>query len=168
MLWDAPAACLAAGCARRSAAPTREYIYVGSQLLAKIEGGATSYYHADHLSVRVTTDANGNVAGQQAHYPYGESWYASSTTTKWQFIRSTHPPWRIRSGQASYERDTESVNDYAMFRYHVNRLGRFSSPDPVAGSIADPQSLNRYAYVRNDPVNLIDASGLNGAYPRSL
>ncbi len=32
------------------ASPTREYIYAGSQLLAKIEGGATNYYHADHLS----------------------------------------------------------------------------------------------------------------------
>ena len=25
-------------------------------------------------------------------------------------------------------------------------------PDPIAGSIADPQSLNRFAYVRNNPV----------------
>ncbi len=129
------------------ASPTREYIYARSQLLAKIEGGVTNYYHADHLSVRVTTDTNGNIAGQQAHYPYGESWYASSTTTKWQFT--------------SYERDAESVNDYAIFRYHVNRLGRFSSPDPLAGSIRNPQSLNHYAYVLNDPCNLSDPLGLD-------
>ncbi len=93
------------------AAPTREYIYAGSQLLAKIEAGATNYYMADHLSVRITTDSSGTKIGDQGHYPFGESWYASSTTTKWQFT--------------SYERDAESVNDYAMFRYHVNRLGRF-------------------------------------------
>ncbi len=106
------------------ASPTREYIYAGSQLLAKIEGRVTNYYHADHLSVRVTTDTNGNIAGQQAHYPFGESWYASSTTTKWQFT--------------SYERDSESGNDYATVRCFVNRLGRFSSPDPLAGSIIAP------------------------------
>lgn len=34
------------------------------------------------------------------------------------------------------------------------------SPDPILGSIADPQSLNRYAYVLNDPMNLIDPLGL--------
>ena len=47
-----------------------------------------------------------------------------------------------------------------MARYHVNRLSRFSSPDLLAGSIADPQSLNRYAYVANDPTNLADPLGL--------
>ncbi len=126
--------------------PTREYIYSGSRLLAKIEGGVTNYYQADHLSNRVTTDTNGNIVGQQGHYPFGESWYLTNTTTKWQFT--------------SYERDAESGNDYAMARYDVNRLGRFSSPDPLAGSIGDPQSLNRYAYVGNDPINAADPLGL--------
>lgn len=126
-------------------APAREYIYSGSAMLAKIEGGVTKYYQADHLSTRMTTDPNGNVVGQQGHFPFGESWYASSATTKWQFT--------------SYERDPESGNDYAMARYDVNRLGRFSSPDPLAGSPADPQSLNRYAYVQNDPINFADPSG---------
>ncbi len=69
-----------------------------------------------------------------------------NTTTKWQFT--------------SYERDAESGNDYATARYHINRIGRFASPDPLAGSIADPQSLNRYAYVGNDPVDAIDPLGL--------
>src|SRR5258708_5207455 len=32
------------------------------------------------------------------------------------------------------ERDSESGNDYAMMRSSVNRLGRFSSPDLLAGS----------------------------------
>ncbi len=128
------------------ASPTREYIYAGSQLIAKIEAGATNYYHADHLSVRFTTDGSATKIGDQGHYPFGESWYASSTTTKWQFT--------------SYERDTESVNDYAMFRYDVNRLGRFSSPDPLAGSTANPQSLDRYGYVLNGPVNRVDPLGL--------
>jgi RHS repeat-associated protein len=62
----------------------------------------------------------------------------------------------------TYERDAESGNDYAMARYDVNRLGRFASPDPLAGSAGDPQSLNRYAYVRDDPVSLVDPLGLTG------
>lgn len=59
------------------------------------------------------------------------------------------------------ERDSESGLDYATFRSHCSRLGRFMTPDPIAGSIANPQSLNRYAYVRNDPINLIDPLGLD-------
>lgn len=42
---------------------------------------------------------------------------------------------------------------------YISRFGRFCSADPVEGWPADPQSWNRYAYVRNDPVNLTDPSG---------
>ncbi len=127
-------------------APTREYIYSGSGLLAKIEGAATSYYHADHLSTRVTTDANGTVAGQQGLFPFGDSWYDVGATSK--------------KKMGDYERDPESGNDYALARFDVNRLGRFASPDPVGGSVANPQSLNGYSYVANDPVNSADPSGM--------
>src|SRR4029077_7870631 len=41
----------------------------------------------------------------------------------------------------------------------VSRLSRFSSPDPIAGSTSDPQSLNRYSYVRNMPVVFMDPAG---------
>lgn len=127
--------------------PTREYMYSGSQLLATLEAGTAKYHHADHLSVRATTDAAGTKIGEQAHYPFGEAWFSASTTAKQRFT--------------TYERDTESGNDYAIFRYHVNRLGRFNRPDPLAGYIADPQSLNRYGYVLNDPANMVDPNGLD-------
>jgi RHS repeat-associated protein len=81
----------------------------------------------------------------EGHYPYGEVWYSTGTTTKYLFT--------------NYERDPESGNDYAMYRYHASRLGRFLSPDPVDGSPSNPQSLNRYAYTLNDPVNRIDPDG---------
>ena len=47
-----------------------------------------------------------------------------------------------------------------MARFYVNRLARFSSPDPLAGSPIDPQSLNRYTYAHNSPTNLTDPTGL--------
>jgi RHS repeat-associated protein len=126
--------------------PSREYIYSGSALLATISGASTTYHHPDHLSERVATDQNGNTVRTYGHYPFGETWYETGAASKLKFT--------------SYERDSESGNDYAMARYNVNRLGRFSSPDPIGGSLADPQSLNRYAYTRNDPINLADPSGL--------
>jgi len=126
--------------------PNREYIYSGDLMLAKIESGSTIYYHADHLSPRLLTDAAANTVGQRGHYPFGESWYETGTASKFKFT--------------SYERDGESGNDYAMARYDVNRLGRFASADSFGGSQFSPQSLNRYAYSANDPINLVDPSGL--------
>lgn len=135
------------------ASPSREYIYSGAQLLATVTGSGpsatTTYHHADHLSVRLTADSNGSKIGEQGHFPYGESWYSANTTTKWLFT--------------SYERDAESGLDYGLARYYSTRLGRFCSADPAgltATRLDDPQTLNLYAYVRNDPVDLTDPSGL--------
>ena len=132
-------------------APTKEYIYIGSSLLATITGGTTTYSHADHLSVRVNTDGTvgsptfGQVVGAQGHFPFGEAWYSSNTTTKFIFT--------------GYERDAESGLDYALARYYDSSMGRFCSADPLEGTPGDPQSWNRYAYVRNNPVNITDPSG---------
>ncbi len=41
--------------------PSREYIYSGGALIAKIENSATVYYHQDGLSARIMTDSSGNV-----------------------------------------------------------------------------------------------------------
>jgi len=106
----------------------------------------THYYHQDHLSNRLVTDSSGNTLEQLGHYPFGESWYNASND-KLLFT--------------SYERDAESGNDYAMMRYGVNRLGRFSSPDPVSGVLGDPQSLSHYSYALNDPIDFIDPWGLD-------
>jgi hypothetical protein len=38
-------------------------------------------------------------------------------------------------------------------------MGRFISPDPVGGNFNNPQSLNRYSYVMNSPLALIDPTG---------
>jgi RHS repeat-associated protein len=121
-------------------------------LIAAVNSSGTNYYHKDRLSVRVATNSSGSKAGEQGHYPAGEPWYAANATTKYQFT--------------TYERDAETsngggaVNDYAMARQHANSLGRFTSPDPISGDVRVPQSLNRYTYTRNDPINLVDPLGL--------
>lgn len=112
-----------------------------------VPGSVTTYHHTDHLSTRLITDSNANVVEQKGHFPFGEIWYEGSINPN-------------KRKFTTYERDSESGNDYAIFRSHIPRYGRFNRPDPLAGSIADPQSLNRYAYVLNDPINLTDPLGL--------
>jgi RHS repeat-associated protein len=64
------------------------------------------------------------------------------------------------------ERDAESGNDYFEARYYSSNMGRFMSPDwsakeePVPyATMDDPQSLNLYSYVRNNPLTRVDADG---------
>jgi RHS repeat-associated protein len=64
------------------------------------------------------------------------------------------------------ERDTESGLDNFGARYYASSMGRFMSPDssedPVAVPFADlsnPQSLNLYSYVYNNPMSNIDPDG---------
>jgi RHS repeat-associated protein len=52
--------------------------------------------------------------------------------------------------------------DYFGARYLHSASGRFTSVDPVFlvdRGIADPQSWNRYAYVRNNPARFVDPDG---------
>lgn len=59
--------------------------------------------------------------------------------------------------------DEESGLIYLRNRYYDPELGRFLSPDPEFGSLSNPQSLNPYTYVNNNPLNYIDPSGLRSA-----
>jgi RHS repeat-associated protein len=93
------------------------------------------------------TDGNGTFKGAQDHLPFGED--ANTGTGQTEKPRFTN-----------YERDAESGTDYAINRQHQYSSGRLMQPDPVDPDIADPQSLNRYAYVGNDAINLVDPLGL--------
>ncbi|HEX3569850.1 MAG TPA: RHS repeat-associated core domain-containing protein [Acidobacteriaceae bacterium] len=64
------------------------------------------------------------------------------------------------------ERDTESGLDYFGARYYGFNMGRFMSPDwsaqadPVPyANLENPQSLNLYAYVGNNPLRFADPDG---------
>jgi RHS repeat-associated protein len=64
------------------------------------------------------------------------------------------------------EHDAESGNDYFGARYYASAMGRFMSPDWAAkvtpvpyAELSDPQSLNLYSYVRNNPLSRADPDG---------
>src|SRR5437899_6676413 len=64
-----------------------------------------------------------------------------------------------RQKYAVLERDSTGL-DHTWWRKYESTAGRWTSPDPLRGSIGDPQSLNAYSYSGNDPVNFVDPSGL--------
>jgi RHS repeat-associated protein len=64
-----------------------------------------------------------------------------------------------RTKFTGYERDTETGLDFTQARYFSSAQGRFTSPDTLLGSLANPQTLNRYAYVGNNPLNSSDPTG---------
>ncbi|MEK6288221.1 MAG: RHS repeat-associated core domain-containing protein [Acidobacteriota bacterium] len=133
-----------------------DYVYSGSRMIAKVSSGSTQYFLSDRLSTRLVLDSNGNVIGRQGHLPFGEDFGENGTQEKHHF--------------ATHERDGETDKDYALNRQYSQSVGRFVQPDPhgpsmknplVLGSYGDPQSLNKYNYVRNDPINSIDPKGLD-------
>jgi RHS repeat-associated protein len=122
------------------------YVYSGSRLVARMGSGVINWFASDRLSNRLVLDASGNVVGRQGHLPFGEDFGESGTQEKHHFT--------------TYDRDSESGTDYAMNRQYPQSVGRFSRVDPVGGFIRNPQSLNRYSYVVNDPENSVDPDGL--------
>jgi RHS repeat-associated protein len=98
-------------------------------------------------STRVVTDASGNACFNADYYPYGqENDYNTSCSPRYKFT--------------GYEFDSETGNYYAYARYYDPRRGRFMSPDPLGGAVGNPQTLNRYAYVLNNPTTGTDPMGL--------
>ena len=73
---------------------------------------------------------------------------------------------RVRSRSTGKERDAESGNDYFKARYYSSAMGRFMSPDwsakyePIPyAKLDNPQTLNLYAYVGNNPMTRFDLDG---------
>jgi RHS repeat-associated protein len=120
-----------------------------------------SYLTSDHLgSPRINTDANGNVFARHDYLPFGEE--ITSTTTPVRSINLNYGDDGIKQKFTSYERDNESSLDYAKARYHNYNHGRFTSVDPIMMTkkrLADPQAINLYVYVRNNPLRFTDPDG---------
>jgi RHS repeat-associated protein len=82
---------------------------------------------------------------------------------------------QIQSISTGKERDAESGNDYFDARYYSSAMGRFMSPDwsaqeePVPyAKLDNPQSLNLYSYVLNNPLVLEDNDGHEIIYASNL
>lgn len=108
---------------------------------------STYYFVGDPLSsALLVTNTAGVVVQDCAYKPFGERLSLAGAS----------PNHRWYTGQ---EEDPETGLDYYNARYYDPAVGRFISPDSLVPSAMDPQSMNRYAYVRNNPINKNDPSG---------
>ncbi len=134
----------------------------GGKLLATYEGPGepkpnTYHFHlTDWLGTnRMQTNAAGNSEETCTSYPFGDG------------LSCTGPAADATEQHfTGKERDAESGLDYFYARYYSSTLGRFMTPDWAAAPTAvpyatfgDPQTLNLYAYVNNNPNTGIDMDG---------
>jgi RHS repeat-associated protein len=137
----------------------RDNLFAGRRLLAAHSPAGLHHFHLDHLgSVRLETDAAGNPIKYRDFLPFGESLETGGGTEN-RLLYTGHQ----RDDMATPT--TADDLDYMHARYCSPTFGRFLSVDPVLGSAAAPQSWNRYAYVRGNPVTLVDR---NGEHPAAV
>ncbi|MEI8194647.1 MAG: RHS repeat-associated core domain-containing protein, partial [Phycisphaerae bacterium] len=130
---------------------TAFYVY-GLGLIARIDAsGNTQYYHFDSRGSTVAlTDASGQTTDSYAYDPFGTPAAANgATVNRFRYL-----------GRHGVLDETSGLN-YIRARYYSARRGRFVTKDPTTGKDGDSQSLNRYVYALNNPLRLIDISGLS-------
>jgi RHS repeat-associated protein len=134
-----------------------EYIYFNGARIARVDrpSGTVHYYFSNHLgSHTMVTSATGACEQDIDYFPYGGivNDYCPTVAQHYKFTGK--------------ERDTESGLDMFGARYYGNSLGRFMTPDwatkptdvPYA-NFGNPQSLNLYSYVQNNPTTMGDPDG---------
>ena len=92
------------------------------------------------------TNAQGVAEEHNSYRPYGQLHTHTGTAD-------------VAYKYTGQERDPSTGLYFYYARYYDPVLGRFLSPDTLVQSPGDPQSLNRYAYARNNPVLYTDPTG---------
>jgi len=130
----------------------RGEVYVGGRHLATYVNATTYFNFSDWLGTERARALTGTSTACETmtSLPFGDGQTTAGSCGDPSFVHFT-----------GKERDSESGLDNFGARYNSSQYGRFMSPDPLAGHTEDPQTLNRYSYVRNNPLNLTDPTGLD-------
>jgi RHS repeat-associated protein len=135
-------------------------VFADGKLLATYEPNQTYFAMTDWLGTkRGVVAADGTQLSTDFSLPYGN-----------QLSTSGSAPDASEHHFTGKERDAETGfangNDYFGARYYASSMGRFMSPDwsaqaePVPyAKLDDPQTLNLYAYVMNNPLTRADVDG---------
>lgn len=132
----------------QSGIETTDFIFVGPvRIAAKHSDGRVLYYHGNHLgSTHIVTDSTGNMVEKIQYYPFGDT----ISDTGGEFVKHKY---------TSQELDTETGLYYYQARYYDPTLARFLSADTIVPELSNPQTLNRYSYVNNNPLRYTDPTG---------
>ncbi|MEX2214855.1 MAG: putative Ig domain-containing protein [Phycisphaeraceae bacterium] len=114
--------------------------------MSRPQSGTSYYLHDGQMSVRALTDAAGIVTDTYTYDAAGRLIDSTGAT----------PNDYLFTGEAF---DAGADLYYLRARYNDVSTGRFISSDPFPGFVARPDSLHRYIYASNDPVNHADPSG---------
>jgi RHS repeat-associated protein len=113
-------------------------------------------------TTRAVMNNNGSpsaIVARHDYLPFGEElWAGIGLRTTTQTYGATDA---IRGKYGLTERDDATGLDHTWFRKYESFSGRWTSPDPLKGTISDPQSFNGYSYTQSDPVNFVDPTGLD-------
>ena len=109
---------------------------------------STLYYtHKDHLgSTTAMTDASGGVVSEHGYYPFGQT----------RFTAGTMNTDKLYTGQ----REITGLGIYHYnARFYSPYINHFISADTIVPNPTNPQNLNRYSYVINNPLRYTDPTG---------
>ena len=125
----------------------RKYYYAGGVRVAVREGSSLYWLLTDHLgSTAIIANSSGGKTGELRYYAWGGTRYEwGSQPTAYRYTGQ-----RLEAAIGLY---------YYRARWYDPALGRFIQPDTIVPNPGNPQDLNRYAYVRNNPLKYIDPSG---------
>jgi RHS repeat-associated protein len=132
-----------------------KYYYAGGQRIAMRVGSSIRYYLlTDHLgSTAITAYSSGGKKAELRYKAWGETRYTYGTTpTTYRFTGQ-----RLDESTGLY---------YYGARYYDPALGRFVQADTIVPEPGNPQALNRYSYVYNNPLRYIDPTGHEALWHR--
>ncbi len=126
--------------------------YPSGGMRVEVVGGSNTLYYLlkDHLgSASMVLDNSGNVVqnSEQRYYPFGEKRLTGA-------VMLTD---KLFTGQREMA-ELGGIYHYGA-RFYSPKLGRFLSADTIVPGAGNPQNLNRYAYVMNNPLKFVDPTG---------
>jgi RHS repeat-associated protein len=127
----------------KTVASTSYFFANGERIARKEPSGQYAFYYSDHLGgTNAVSNADGSITHTK-YYPFGE-------------VREGGNERYLYTGK---EKDKQTAWYYYEARYYNPQFRHFTQADTVVPDIYYPQDLNRYAYVKNNPVKLVDPSG---------